>query len=104
HLNRLYEFAVAGVDDDAVLFAVSYIDIAVVGIDGDSVDHAEMSLASVIAEPLADKLAVLIKVQNPRGAAAVGAGFTGVIGAFVRVTHANIDVAVRSECQVQGLP
>ena len=58
----------------------------------------------MVAEPLVDELAVLVQMQHARGADVVGRRFVGVVGTLVRVTLADIDVAIRSESEVQRLP
>jgi hypothetical protein len=65
-LNRLDEFAVSGIDDDAVLLAVADVHVAVIGIDGDPMDHTEVSLPGVVAKPFLDEFAVLIEVPDTR--------------------------------------
>ena len=92
------------VDDEAIFLAIGDVHVAVVGIDGDAVDHAEVALAGMVAEPLIDELAVLVEVQDARGADVVGRRLVGVVGALVRVALADIDVAVRREREVQRLP
>src|SRR5262245_19400255 len=71
HLDRLDELSVRVVDEEPVFLAIADVDVAVGGIDRDAMDHAEVSLAGVVAEPLVDEFAVLVEVQNPRGAALV---------------------------------
>ena len=105
HLHRLEEFAVAGVDDDSILLAVADPDVAVCGIDGESMNRIEFSLADTVAIPLVDEFAVLIQMDDARRADIVGriVGI-GIIGALVRMTLADIDIAVPSEGDHHRLP
>src|SRR6185295_10448116 len=68
-------------------------------------DHAEPSWSYAVAIPLIDEFAGLIQMNHARGAQVVGgvAGI-GVIGAFVRMTFADVDIAIWSEGEVERLP
>ena len=67
--------------------------------------RAELSLSHLVAVPLIDELAVLVEVNDPRGADVVGRVVRiGVVGALVRVPLADVDVAVRSEGDHHRLP
>src|SRR6185437_6184425 len=71
HLDRPAELALRAVDDEPVLFAVAEIDVAVGRIDRNGVNHAEVALARVIAEPLVDELPVPVEMEHARGADAI---------------------------------
>src|SRR5262245_32637070 len=67
--------------------------------------RAELSLAYLVAEPLIDELAVLAEMNDPRGPHVIGGVIgLGVVRALVRVTFADIDVAVWRERHHQRLP
>ncbi len=92
------------IHDETVFLSIADIHVAVVGIHGDAVDHAEVALPRMIAEPLIDELAVLVEMQDPRGADAVRRRLVDVVRALVRMTFADIDIAVRREREMQRLP
>src|SRR5205085_7458625 len=99
------ELAVAGIDNDAIFLTVADIDIAGFGIDGKTMGHGELALADRIAEPLVDELAILVQVQDARGAVIVGGiAAVGVVGALMAMALGDIDVAPGIERDHQGLP
>ena len=67
HLNRPDEFAVCRIDDEAIFLPVTYPHIAILGIHGDAMGHAEFSLSDAVAVPLLDEPAALIEVDDTRG-------------------------------------
>ena len=99
-MNRFEELAICVVDDESIFLPIGDIHVAVVGVDGNPVDHAEVPLAGMVAKPLIDEFAVLIEMQHARGADLVRRRFVGVVGTLVRVTLADIDIAVCRERQV----
>src|ERR1700722_15911466 len=104
-LNCFEELAVRGVDNDTILLAISNPDVAVGRVHSESMDHAEFSLSDVVAIPLIEKTAVLIKVNHPSSARLVRwIVRVSVVGAFVSVTFADVNVAVRGEGDHQRLP
>src|SRR2546427_257263 len=105
HLHRSEELAVATIDDDTVLLAVADPDIAVCGINGEPMNRIEFSLSDTVAIPLIDEFAGLIEMDDARGANVVGRiARIGVVGALVRVTLADIDIAILSESDHHRLP
>src|SRR5579864_6923805 len=105
HLDGLDELPVGGINDKTIFLTVAQPHVAGLGIDGDAMDHAEFSLSDAVAIPLIDKFAVLVEVDYARGADVVGriTGI-GVIGALVRMTLSDVDIAIGSEGKVEGLP
>ena len=68
-------------------------------------NRVELSLANAVAVPLADKLTVLVEMNHSGSADIVRRILgIGVIGTFVRVAFADINVAVLTECDHHGLP
>ena len=72
HLHRFEEPAVSRIDDDPIFLAVADPDVAVCGIDGESVGRAEFSLSHFVPVPLVDEFAVPIEVDDSCGAEIVG--------------------------------
>ena len=65
----------------------------------------ELSLSDLVAVPLIDELAVLVEMDDPRGAEVVGRIVRiGVVGALVRMALADIDIAVRRKGDHHRLP
>src|SRR5579872_4934205 len=104
HLDGFDEFAISVIDDDPILLAVANINVAVVGIDGQAMHHAEVSRSGAVAKPLLDEFAVLIEAQDACRTTLVSRRFIGVIGALVGVTHANVNIPIPAEGDGQRLP
>src|SRR4030095_6378553 len=105
HLNRLHERAARRVDDEAILFTIADPDVAVGRIDGEAMDHADLSLPDAVAVPLIDDPAGLIEVDDARRADGVRRiARVGVVGALVRVLLGDVDVAGTRGRHVERLP
>src|SRR5207247_7362282 len=68
HLQCLEKFSVARIDDDPIFLAVADPDVTIRGIDGEPMCRAEFSLSHLVPVPLIDEFAVLVEVDDPRGA------------------------------------
>jgi hypothetical protein len=72
HLHRFEEFAVAAVDDNSILLAVTDPDIAICWIYREPMNGIELSGADTVTVPLVDELARLIKMDDSRYAKIIG--------------------------------
>ena len=105
HRQSADELAVGGIDHDAILLAVADPHIAILGVDGEAMSGIELALAHFIAEPLADKLAVLGQVDDPRHAFDIGGvGAVDIVGTFIGVAFGDVDVATGGKGQHHRLP
>src|SRR5688572_12016609 len=66
HLHRLQKFAVARIDDDAVVLTVADPDVPSGRIDSEAVCRVELALPDFVTEPLVLEFAVLVDMNNPR--------------------------------------